>query len=176
MTPIACPLTGQAHDGLVQLIDGEFGIFERVTNGIDNLLRLFRCEAYAVWKRGVRRDRRKRSHPDWKIISGKQVDRAARAVGLDQPVVIPQRLPHGRPGGSVNAQCQGQLGRGQHLSVSAADNRGDLSGIGSRWRRRQQCVPLQTPYVGRRPGHLMRHRTPALSSSHHRHKPLMAFS
>ena len=77
---IASPLADQVDDGLVQLVDGQFLIFERVTDGINDLVGLLRRQAYAVRKRRVCRDSGERGHPHRKIISSEQVHGASRTV------------------------------------------------------------------------------------------------
>ena len=93
------------------------------------------------------RDRRKRSRPYRKVFGSKQMHGASWTVRFDQSVLLPQRTPDSRSGGSVNTQRDRQLGRRQHLGMSATDSPSDLHWIGSWLRRGEQPMPLQAPDV-----------------------------
>jgi hypothetical protein len=117
-------------DGAIQFMDGQFGIFERVADGPNDLFSLWRRQSYVVRKRIVSRDCGQGCRPDRQIGGTEEVNRATRTVGLDQPVVIPQRVPDGRTCGALNTQRQRHLGCRQDLRVSATNGRRDLSWIG----------------------------------------------
>src|SRR6185436_10828331 len=102
--PITRPRSDAVDDGLVQLIHRHFGVFECMTDGRNDLLLLLWCQPDSIRKGGAVRDRGQCCGPDRKIINGQQVYSAARTVRLDQAVLVPQRAPNSRPGGSLDAQ------------------------------------------------------------------------
>lgn len=107
----ACPPPDPADDGLVQLLNGQFSLGKRVTDGSNDLLSLHVRQPDAVGKWRLCRDGRQRGCPYREIIGSQQMHGATGTIGLDQLVLVPQRVPHICAGGFLDTQCDRQLGR-----------------------------------------------------------------
>ncbi len=153
------PGAGPGHDLLAQLVDRQAHPVQRVPDRRHDLARLFVRDPDAG-REGARagRDRGQGGGPQGEFPGGEQMDRAARAVGLHQGAVLPERGAYVRPGQAGAPDADRQLGRGQHLGVRAEHRRDDVGDRGALRRRIGQELPFEPPRARLVPGDRHRHR------------------
>ena len=74
------------------------------------------------------RQGRQRTRPGRQVVGGQQVNRAAWTEGLDQRSIGPQSVPHVGAGRAGNTSTDRELGRAEHLRMSAAQHACDGGG------------------------------------------------
>ena len=123
------PRPGTLPDLLRQLINRTLCIRERVADRRNDFVRLRRGEENGVGvPRHGGRQGRQSARPGRQVVGGQQVDGAARTEGLDQRPIGPQSVPHVGAGRAGETSTDRELGRAEHLGMSAAQHACDGGG------------------------------------------------
>ena len=111
--PLSGPGSGGGNHRFTQFVDGELGVEKRDGDGLDDLIGLLRSESYLFGMPVVgRRERRKHTNPQRKILRSEQVNRAAWAERFDQAVLGPQGISDLWHGEGGTSQPDGPEGSG----------------------------------------------------------------